>query len=168
MQYNELYHHGRLGQKWGVRNGPPYPLTRSMIGQAYGKKKRRGISGYLQRRKEKKIAKQEEEKEKQRKAAEETQRKYDEEKARVLRQGSATEVMKYKKELTKDELRDVLDRIKWTNELSNLASSEVQDGWKKIDNIMKRVGDVRNWTGTTVGLWRNIDDLLGLMDGKKK
>lgn len=22
----ELYHHGRLGQKWGKRNGPPYPL----------------------------------------------------------------------------------------------------------------------------------------------
>jgi len=23
---NELYHHGIKGQKWGVRNGPPYPL----------------------------------------------------------------------------------------------------------------------------------------------
>lgn len=23
---NELYHHGIEGQKWGVRNGPPYPL----------------------------------------------------------------------------------------------------------------------------------------------
>lgn len=25
----ELYHHGILGQKWGHRNGPPYPLTAS-------------------------------------------------------------------------------------------------------------------------------------------
>ena len=24
---NELYHHGIKGQKWGVRNGPPYPLN---------------------------------------------------------------------------------------------------------------------------------------------
>lgn len=23
---NELYHHGIPGQKWGVRNGPPYPI----------------------------------------------------------------------------------------------------------------------------------------------
>lgn len=26
MNANELHHHGILGQKWGVRNGPPYPL----------------------------------------------------------------------------------------------------------------------------------------------
>lgn len=26
---NELRHHGILGQKWGKRNGPPYPLKPS-------------------------------------------------------------------------------------------------------------------------------------------
>lgn len=26
---DELYHYGRKGQKWGVRNGPPYPLDKS-------------------------------------------------------------------------------------------------------------------------------------------
>jgi hypothetical protein len=30
MNYNnELYHHGILGQKWGRKNGPPYPLDAS-------------------------------------------------------------------------------------------------------------------------------------------
>ena len=27
----ELYHHGIEGQKWGVRNGPPYPLDFSQL-----------------------------------------------------------------------------------------------------------------------------------------
>ena len=30
MQVNELYHHGIRGQKWGQRNGPPYPLSRKV------------------------------------------------------------------------------------------------------------------------------------------
>lgn len=32
--YDELYHHGIAGQKWGVRHGPPYPVARSSDGRA--------------------------------------------------------------------------------------------------------------------------------------
>ena len=28
---NYLMHYGILGQKWGVQNGPPYPLTKSSM-----------------------------------------------------------------------------------------------------------------------------------------
>lgn len=31
-----LSHSGRLGQRWGVRNGPPYPLNREAVSRAYG------------------------------------------------------------------------------------------------------------------------------------
>ena len=32
---NEIYHHGIKGQKWGVRNGPPYPLKESVNKKTY-------------------------------------------------------------------------------------------------------------------------------------
>lgn len=30
-RYSELYHHGVQGQKWGVRNGPPYPIEDKVL-----------------------------------------------------------------------------------------------------------------------------------------
>lgn len=34
-----LAHHGIKGQKWGVRNGPPYPLDAVVASRSYGKAK---------------------------------------------------------------------------------------------------------------------------------
>lgn len=38
---NELYHHGIKGQKWGERNGPPYPLKGGSYSSSTKKKKYR-------------------------------------------------------------------------------------------------------------------------------
>ena len=48
MYENELYHHGILGQRWGVRNGPPYPLKvhQNIFNRAFGK-----LSGHYGRQK---------------------------------------------------------------------------------------------------------------------
>ena len=32
LGYNVLAHHGIKGQKWGIRNGPPYPIEKSEVG----------------------------------------------------------------------------------------------------------------------------------------
>lgn len=44
MENELLYHHGILNQKWGVRNGPPYPL----FGGDYSKSELRAV--YKQRK----------------------------------------------------------------------------------------------------------------------
>ena len=35
--YGELRHHGILGQKWGVKNGPPYPINNQKSNKVYDK-----------------------------------------------------------------------------------------------------------------------------------
>ena len=37
MDNEVLEHHGILGQKWGVRNGPPYPIEDSKKNQVSDK-----------------------------------------------------------------------------------------------------------------------------------
>lgn len=32
---NSISHHGVMGQKWGVRNGPPYPIEDKVLKKRY-------------------------------------------------------------------------------------------------------------------------------------
>lgn len=45
---NELYHHGIKGQKWGDKNGPPYPLSASSHSLS---EKKEGTKGWTKKAK---------------------------------------------------------------------------------------------------------------------
>ena len=53
----ELYHHGIKGQKWGVQNGPPYPLADKKVRKIYENYTNR--KGQLSRRGVRKLSKYE-------------------------------------------------------------------------------------------------------------
>lgn len=155
MCNNELYHHGRLGQKWGQRNGPPYPLS--------GK----GLSVYIRRRKAKKTEKLEKKQEKT-ETEEERKARQEETKQRALREGKATDLLPYIHDLTTNEIQNALKRIEWEEKLISqaLKESEAEQGWRTVNNVMKKVGDVKDWTKTGVELWKNIDDAIKLLNGE--
>lgn len=156
---NELYHHGRLNQRWGVKNGPPYPLSRNTVKKAYGSRKaRKAAEKQAKKEQEERARREAEEKEAARKAAD---------KERVLREGTATEVLMYRSELTNQQLNEAINRIKYTNQLSDLSKSELERGWNAINEVMKKVGNVKDWTKTGVELWENIDKALKLLDKQK-
>lgn len=160
MHSNELYHHGRLHQRWGIKNGPPYPLSRGTVRKVYGSRKARKEAEKQAKAERKEAEKKElDEKERARKAAD---------KERVLREGSATEILQYRNELTTQQLNEVLQRIRYTNQLTELSKAELEKGWKNIDDVMKKVGNVKDWTKTAVDLWKNIEEAIKLYEQHQK
>lgn len=147
-----ISHHGIAGQKWGVRNGPPYPLAGRGIGGKVKKKKKFGFSNFKK--------KTSDEKEKLDPVAE---------KERILREGTATEILEHLGELTNKELSDALNRVKWANELRNISKSELDKGWTNVNDVMKKVGNVKDWGRTGIELMKVINEAMAMAnkDAKK-
>lgn len=127
----ELKHHGILGQKHGVRNGPPYPLSAGAHSAAEKKAGwRQSLGSYMKAKKEKK-----------RQAAVEA---HDAAKKDALESGDADRILKYRKEFTNQELNDALNRAKTVNSLRNETDSNRLRDIKKAMDTVKTIKDAVN------------------------
>lgn len=127
------------------------------------------LSSFVKKRREKKV---EEEKNKQKKVAEEAaerKRQHDEDKERVLRQGSASEVLKYKGELTNQELQNAVSRIRLENDLKSMSSAEIKTNVEKFDKIMKNVKTGTDWIRTATDAYNTLAAIYNATpEGQKK
>ena len=148
VENDTLYHHGILGMKWGHKNGPPYPLG---AGDHSASEKKAGWFKSLKakhaaKKLKKKRAKSLEKARivRQKKAAE--KKAHDElmkNKDKVLAKGSAKELMKYRGEITNQELKTALDRLDLEKKLSSYNAAEKDAFRRKVDRLVA-------W-GSTVG-----------------
>ena len=109
-----IYHHGVLGMRWGHR------------------KQKTKSSNPFKRRKLKK----------QRMAALEKARKirqekkqYEASKQRALTKGTASDILKYKGDLTNEQMRNAIDRITLEQRLGDLQGSQIKKGNKFVSKI---------------------------------
>lgn len=155
MSNTELVHWGIKGQKWGVRRyqNPDGSLTPE------GKKRYLNADGSLNeagKRRLKKVQKQEAKKE-------EDARTHEEKKRDALQKGTATEVLKFKGELTNQEMQNALTRISLEKQLSDISAREIAAGQKqtksaldKASDVMNNVEKVRNMTEKGINVYNTI------------
>lgn len=69
----------------------------------------------------------------------------------ILKKPTPEDLMEIRDELTDNELRNALNRIKMDKELSKLIDNgnALEDGFNMIDNLMKKVATVNVWYYTS-------------------
>lgn len=74
----------------------------------------------------------------------------------VLKSGKAHDVLSMQTEFTNQELRDAVNRMQSIDDLKKYDARQRQSRWDKVNAIMKRAGDVVNWTSTGIRAWNNF------------
>lgn len=151
--YYDLQHHGTEGQKWGVRNGPPYPLSKG--GKAQVKKQKK-----MTRKEAKEAAK----KEKARQEAIKKKEAFEREKDKVRRTGSASEVMQYRGYWTNQELREIVERLDLEERLYSKSARQTKTAMQKIDTATKNLGTFTKAANQGISTWNtfaNVYNSLG-------
>lgn len=146
----ELYHHGVAGQKWGKRNGPPYPLAasahsasekkagwrKSLNGgsdQSYSKKRSKINSIYSKAMR------------KQRNLTEREKKKIHKE---------------YIARMNKDEIEQFADWARQHEAIERNASEAYDAYLKKFESDPKRKKIVDNWSGDGTELYMKMQEVM--------
>ena len=165
FESNYLMHHGILGQRWGHKNGPPYPLDANDHSSS---EKKAGWMKSLSDKHKANVKKRKQKKalEKARKTKIENAKKaaekqaYEDEKQKALKSGKASDILKYKGDLTNKELQDAVQRLNWEKQLKDISDKEIQTGWDKMDNIMDKAKKVTNYAETGLKAYETIEKVV--------
>ena len=166
LDMEELTHSGIKGQKWGIQNGPPYPLSRdistgSRLKTTSSARKPGGIRGYLQTRNLKKKKQAALEKARQTKAENAQKKQTAEEHAaevkKILESGDRNKIKSIASEVSYNDLNNALNKADLMAKLN--AQTAPKTAWDKFDSTKNKLDKVIGYYQTGAKTWNVIAQL---------
>ena len=166
LDMEELTHSGIDGMRWGVRNGPPYPLGRdistgSRLKTNSSGRKPGGIRGYLQTRNLKKKKQAALEKARQTKAENAQKKQTAEEHAaevkKILESGDRNKIKSIASEVSYNDLNSALNKADLMAKLN--AQAAPKTAWDKFDSTKNKLDKVIGYYQTGAKTWNVIAQL---------
>lgn len=88
-------------------------------------------------------------------------------KARILKSGSAKDVLEYQGDLTPKQMKSAMERIRWEQEMRNISSKEVSEGKAKANKVFKTIGDVTEYTNTALKAYNTFANIYNAFNTDK-
>lgn len=156
-----LAHHGIKNQKWGQRRFQNYDGSLTSEGR-----KRYGIGESNQSRRERKQAEKAKAKAAKVRAKASGKKKAEAQKLQDQKQkrmeylrDHPEKIYKYRKELTQDDVTEIMQKVKFDRSLQDIRKEEISRGMKKIDQIRNNTQTILNAYQTGKNVYNTIAEV---------
>ena len=92
--------------------------------------------------------------------------KYEELKQKAIQSGSAKDALKFKGNLTPQEMQYIENRLRWEKNMSDITSKEVSKGKARSDKFFNTVEDATKKVNTGIKAWNTFANIYNAFSGK--